>query len=610
MDPTSEHYDVVVVGGGFVGAAMAKQLGDAGKRVLILEAGVGSAMMPGGYEGFLDTFYRSTARGLPNSPYTANTFAPMPGKLDDPYYVYGTPIWFGSDYARALGGTSLHWLGISMRHVPNDFEIRTKYEQGLDWPVGYDELSQHYGRAEHFIGVSADVAEQSYLGIEFEPGYHFPMQSFPMSWFHDRIAEGVDGMTVTYDGVEYPVKVVPLPQARNSTPTDNGHTPIGNAAPYRYGEGQRCEGNSACIPICPVQAKYNALRTLYTTNIDNVLIQTQSVVSEVRIAPDGTTVTGIRYKHYNDPNGPVDGANVTEHEVTATVYVLGAHAAENPKLCLASRNDGRTPNGIANSSHKMGRHLMDHPYLNFIGEWHSPVGPYRGPDVTGGIPTLRDGTFRTERAAFRTDLGNWGWLFPNNAPFGTVEDEVEKNGLFGQALRRELGTRLPRQFRMGYLLEQLPSDSNRVRIDDRYRDALGLHRPILDYDYDEYTLRGAEAARAFTAMIFDRMGIVDHSDKEGQAPHATKEYNGVQYNFWGSGHLIGTHLMGTDPATSVVNSDQRSWDHENLYLVGCGSHPTSATANPTLTMMALALRTADTILSELTPLTVQSGGAR
>jgi len=70
----------------------------------------------------------------------------------------------------------------------------------------------------------------------------------------------------------------------------------------------------------------------------------------------------------------------------------------------------------------------------------------------------------------------------------------------------------------------------------------------------------------------------------------------TRIRYYGAGHLVGTHRMGTDRSNSAVDDMQRSWDHNNLYLVGCGSFPTVATANPTLTMAALALRTADHIV--------------
>ena len=594
----TEEYDVVIVGGGFIGATLAKKLGDEGHRVLILEGGVADGMIPGGYRGFLETFYLNPIKGPPNSPYPQNKFSPMPGKLAGFYPRNGTPIWFGSGYARALGGTSLHWLGVSLRHLPHDFEIKSRYGGGLDWPVSYDELEPWYSDAEHFLGVAGDVEDQAYLGVWFKKGYQYPMKTIPLTWLNSQMKEALDGMTVWYGDEEFSIEVIPLPQARNSDPYDSNKQLIGNAAPYRYGEGARCEGNAACIPICPVQAKYTALRTLYQTNVDNVVIQTQSVASEILVDGNGR-VEGIRFKHYKDVDGPVDGHNLTEHTAKAKIYVVGAHAVETPKLCMASKNGGRTPDGIANSSGLLGRHLMDHPYQNFIGLFHHPVGPFRGPDVTGGMPKIRDGEFRKYRAAFRTDLGNWGWFFPNNAPYASVDELVDDRNLFGEGLRREFTSTVPRQFRVGYLIEQLPDPSNRVRIDEKYKDAIGNYIPILDYDYDEYTLRGAQAATEFTDLFFARLGIENYTSQAALAEHATKEYEGKEYNFWGSGHLIGTHMMGFDASSSVVDNHQRTWDHDNLYLVGCGSQPTSATANPTLTMTALALRTAAKISEEL-----------
>ncbi len=69
----------------------------------------------------------------------------------------------------------------------------------------------------------------------------------------------------------------------------------------------------------------------------------------------------------------------------------------------------------------------------------------------------------------------------------------------------------------------------------------------------------------------------------------------------GAGHLMGTYRMGDDPKTSVVDSRQRSHDHQNLFLVGSGTFPTVGTANPTLTLSALTLRTADSIVDDLKP---------
>jgi choline dehydrogenase-like flavoprotein len=76
---------------------------------------------------------------------------------------------------------------------------------------------------------------------------------------------------------------------------------------------------------------------------------------------------------------------------------------------------------------------------------------------------------------------------------------------------------------------------------------------------------------------------------------------GQGYVLTGAGHIAGTHRMGANRHDSVVNWRQQTWDHENLFLVGCGNMPTLATPNPTLTMAALAFWAADNILEDLRP---------
>jgi choline dehydrogenase-like flavoprotein len=79
----------------------------------------------------------------------------------------------------------------------------------------------------------------------------------------------------------------------------------------------------------------------------------------------------------------------------------------------------------------------------------------------------------------------------------------------------------------------------------------------------------------------------------------TFDYDGQSFIYYGAGHVVGTCRMGDDPKTSVVNADLQSWDHPNLYILGSSVFPTIATANPTLTIAALTLRTADKIIARL-----------
>ncbi len=93
------------------------------------------------------------------------------GDWQDPkqsYLIQKGPLAFGSTYERVNGGTARHWLGTSLRFVPSDFEMKSRFDRFVDWPIKYDHLERWYGDAEKEIGVSANVEDQSYLGAKIQ----------------------------------------------------------------------------------------------------------------------------------------------------------------------------------------------------------------------------------------------------------------------------------------------------------------------------------------------------------------------------------------------------------------------------------------------------------
>ena len=111
---------------------------------------------------------------------------------------------------------------------------------------------------------------------------------------------------------------------------------------------------------------------------------------------------------------------------------------------------------------------------------------------------------------------------------------------------------------------------------------------------------GFRAARAACSAIFARIGATEFTDYSGQENRPGYfVLDGTPYKSFGAGHVIGTHRMGSDPTQSVVDANQQSHDHPNLWIVGSGSFPTEATPNPTLTIAALTFKTARSILAAL-----------
>jgi len=611
--------DAVIVGSGIAGALIAKVLGNAGKKVLMLEAG---AAMPADINGYMNRFLNATAK-VPESPYTPEVFtngkltdyskvnAGRPtvlslngkgqfGDWQDPrqsYLIQKGPLAFASTYERINGGTVRHWLGTSLRFVPSDFEMSTRFGRFVDWPIKYQHLESWYGEAEKEIGVSADVADQGYLGIEFAPGYAYPMPKIPLSMVDMAVEKAMASLHVPGVGLDdVRWAVASTPAARNSQP---------------YQARRVCAGNTNCIPISPIQAKYDPSVTLAEAlRSGSVRIMYQSVASKVRVDAQGR-IAGIDYIRYERDDGP---PMATGH-VTAKVYILAGNAIETPRLLLMSTNDGRTPHGVANRRGLVGKHLMDHPLYLAWALMPDPVWGYRGPLSTAGIEICRDGEFRRDRGAFRIEIGNEGWNFSSGDPDTTTVDLInglnvgqlngDRKALFGAELVKQINDKLSRQFRLGFLVEQSPDDTNTVTLSDRVKDHLGLPRPQISYNLSDYTKAGLAAAKTTATAIFKSLNAQEFTKAPDADDPTSFEWPPQQaggpksrLKYYGAGHVVGTYRMGTSEQNSVVNDQQRSWDHRNLYLVGSGTFPTVATANPTLTIAALCLRTADAILKQ------------
>lgn len=624
-----KEYDVVIVGSGVAGSIAAKMLTKAGKKVLMLEAGLkaGVALDKEGayktYQGYIDTFYKAAAKA-PNAPYPKIKDAPAIDVMDVPvlkdgqpdtnsgYLVQMGPVPFGSDAVRGAGGTTLHWLGTTLRMLPNDFKMKTVYGHSVDWPISYEDLKPYYEMAELEIGVSGDVNDQKMpnMGEDFfGKDYVFPMEKIPQSYLDEVIIQKTEGMSVELNGKNYDITCISTPQGRNSTPNPNykaqakdivwdneaqqlrinpdmpeSYRPVGSV--WHDYTGERCEGNASCVPICPVQAKYNALKTLKNADFSHLVISTQSVASSLLINPTTQQIDGVVYKKYDNPDEPT----YTSEVATAKIYVLAANAIENAKLLLASE--------AANSSDQVGRNLMDHLVMLTWGLTKEKIYPFRGPGSTTNIPTFRDGDFRQEHAAWISPLDNWGWGWPTFAPGSDVSDALQK-GLFGKELKQYLHDKITRQFLLHFECEQAPEADNRVTISPEYKDQIGNFRPVIHYSVSDYMLKSMKAAKDVSDQIFVHSEVTDYTQYSQQNDPGYVEYEGQGYTFRGAGHIVGTHRMGSQPEDSVVDKDMRTWDHNNLFLVGCGNMPTLGTSNPTLTMSALTFKATEAILKQL-----------
>jgi glucose dehydrogenase len=555
-DYPTQDYDAVVIGAGIAGAMIAWKLAQKGLRVVMLEAGEGDGERE---RVELVGNYARAIRKTTGSPYLrglGDNKAPFPDGEDDYYVQEKDAPKFKSTYLRRAGGSTWHFLGNVPRFIPADFRLRSLYGVGVDWPIGYDDLEEWYGKAEKEMGVSGDHAEWNGLFGAHRTG-EFPMSKVWQSYSDEIVKAAIEGKK--FEDVE--LRVLSTPQARNSQP---------------YQDRPACAGNSTCVPICPIGAKYDGGVHVRLARQAGAELQARTIVRRLEVDRDGR-IGAVYFVRWDGSTGSVRGR----------IVVLAAHAVESPKLLLLSRGEYAPENGVANSSGQVGLNLMDHLQGQGGAILPQPVYPFRGPPTTSGIDAFRDGGFRSTRAAFRMSLGNdaWGRLA---SPRDVLLKELLPPGatLFGTELRKRFCDRITRQFRISYSTEMLPSAENRVTLSDQDDSSgFGIPRPKLAIKLDSYNLAAFDYAQRVIDCIFDLLGATEKKFPE-------------KGTYSGAGHIMGTCRMGDNPKCSVADRHCRSHDHANLFIAGASLFPTGGTANPTLTAAALALRLADMLLAE------------
>jgi glucose dehydrogenase len=544
-------FDLVVIGAGMAGAMVAYRLATAGARVLILEAGSRNpsrAQMVG-------AFATNPSKSL-HSPYVqaeSDLKAPSPDVSMNYYDQPPAPhTQYKSTYERRTGGSTWHWLGHTPRMLRSDFKMNSLYGSGpdfpaalVDWPITYDDVEPWYCEAEREMGVAG--SDKEWNGLFDSPrSKPFPMSMIWPSYSDTWIAARINGKS--FEGAEYLVRSTP--SARNSELYD-GRPP--------------CAGNSICVPICPIGAKYDGAVHVSKATAAGASLWEQCVVTKLDKEADGSVHT-IHFLTYGG----------VSQSITAELVVLAAHAIETPKLLLMS--------GLANSSDQVGRNLMDHLSKSTFGIAPEKLFPFRGPPSTSGIESFRDGEFRKQRAGFRVSLDNDGWS-RKSAPYAEIIDFVTNKKLIGVDLQTALFERLTRQARLSCSVEVSPDPNNRVEL-SAMTDGLGLPKPKITFTPSQYSLNGLAQA---TKTMGDVFRLID----------ATEIDLGTDNAYDGAGHIMGTCRMGNDPKRSVVNRQCRTHDHANLFITGSSVFPTVGSPNPTLTIAALALRAAQDIANKL-----------
>lgn len=366
----------------------------------------------------------------------------------------------------------------------------------------------------------------------------YPLPPVPRSYSDNYIAEKLQAMGV---------KFLTRPAAR---------------ATEAYRGRAQCQGFGTCSPICPSGAQYAAI--YHVEAAEKLGLRVIDNLRADRIVTDGAAKEIIARRP--------DGGEV---RVAAKIFVVAANGIETPRLLLQSAGESN-PAGIANSSGQVGRNFMEHPTVICTMLMKDPVWAGRGPETIIFSNTYRDGNFRSERP---------GWVLSaeNRVSFYDVAHDMLQRGVVPPDLHGKIRDRMRRQVSLYANVEQLPDAANGITLDWSRRDAAG--QPVIRhyYSFGDYEQKGFAHAREVLAKAAQTLGAEVLSVSDPMPIH----------------HPMGMARMGGDAKTSVTDGFGRCHDHANLFIAGSALFPSASAANPTLTIAALALRTAGEIAKQL-----------
>lgn len=506
---------VVIIGTGAGGGVLANELAQKGVSVVALEAG--GRYLPEDYvndewESFGQLAWLD-ARTTSGDWRVAKDFS-------------GLPAWI----VKAVGGTTTHWAGASLRFQDHEWKAKTTYGdvQGaslLDWPIDPREMDDYYTKAENKLGVTRTG---------------------------DRA--GLPGNN-NYKVFEAGAKALGYEQVHT------GRMAINSAETE---DALACQQTGFCFQGCKWGAKWSAAYRDIPAGeaTGNLEVRERSHVLKIE-HDDSGKVTGVVY-------ADADG---NQHMQKARIVCVAGNSFESPRLLLNSASS-MFPDGLANSSGQVGRNYMRHMTGSVYATFDKPVKMWRGTTMAGIIQdeSRHDpsrgfvGGYELETLALGLpfmaaflDPGGWG------REFTTALDSYEN--MAG----------------MWIVGEDMPQETNRVTLNHDVKDQYGLPVPNVHFDDHPNDIAMRNHAYQQGAAVYDAVG-------------ATRTFPTPPYP---STHNLGTNRMSENPRDGVVNKHGQTHDVANLFVSDGSVFTTGAAENPTLTIVALAIRQADHIASEM-----------
>ncbi len=584
---SQQEYDAIVVGSGAGGGMAAYVMALSGMRVLMLEAGrwydpvVETPMfqMPkdaplrgGGTADKPFGFYDATVDGgwrVPGEPYASEDGANF--------------MWWR---ARMLGGRTNHWGRISLRMGEYDFKPYSRDGIGFDWPMSYTDLAPYYDKTESLIGVYG-----SNEGLENTP------DSSPGVLQPPPAPRAYELLTRKHcEGLGIPV--IPAHLAILTRKQDFEQIPRtlwpGNAMAQRVTRESMisrapCFWATPCGRGCSIKANFQTPTVLLPPALasGNLDVVTGAMVREVTVDARGRA-SGVHY---------IDKETRLDEWVGADVVVLAASALESARILLNSRGS-LFPDGVANGSGTVGKYIMDTVGAGVSGQIPALENlPRHNEDGASAMHMYMPWWLYGEQARGRLDFARGyhiefggGQRMPGAGAFGGIEDLT--GGSYGADFKEDCRRYYGSFLSMDGRGEMIPNDDCYCEIDPDGVDQWGIPTLRFHWRWSEHELNQAAHMHRTFAGVIEAMGgrvlSTVHGDDGSRAILAPGQII----------HEVGGVRMGADPSTSVLNEFCQSWEVPNLFCMDGGPFVSNADKNPTLSIMAIAWRSADYLVEQ------------
>jgi len=588
-DALADRYDVIVVGSGAAGGQTAYTLAMEGAQVLMLEAG--RNYVPETETPMFNTPDQAPLRGAGTPD---KEFGFYDSTIDGGWQIPGEPYGNASSEterqfwwwrARMLGGRTNHWGRISLRNGPYDFKPRTRDGLGFDWPLTYADLASYYDKVEMLIGVYGDNN-----GLENTP-------DSPPGCLLPPPKPRAGELLIRKHAKELGIPVIAAHRAVLTQQLDHRRLPAllhpGNArAQQILGEHMRsraaCFWATDCGRGCSIRATYQSTTVHIPPALatGNLAVLTSAMVREVELDPSGK-VSGVIF---------IDKTTGRERRAKGRIVVLAASACETVRILLNSKSS-TFPQGLANSSGKVGRYLMDTVGSSLTGQIPRLEDlPPHNEDGAGGIHVYTPWWLYREQHAGKLDFARGyhiemgsGRHMPSSGTLGMMSNLAGGYGRrYKQDMRRYYGSFIGLSGRG----EMIPNEDSFCEIDPVVKDRYGVPTLRFHWKWSEHETRQAAHMQKTFAEIIDAMGgrVVGNVQTDGRKAIAPGGF---------IIHELGGAIMGDDPKRSVVDQWGQAWDVKNLFLTDGAPFPSNADKNPTLTIMAFAWRAADFMLAAM-----------